>query len=231
MKLKIKNVVIPCAGSGERLAAHCRHKCLLDVNGKPLLRHVIDFWKDSCEQFILIVRGEHKPVREAMDNMNVPYKAVIQEKPDGIANAVLRAKDCIQGEMLVVLGDCLIAGTFLFDENIFPGIGIWQKPVDGAVSSNYGALVKDGKVIAVEEKPSRVQNYHCGMGVYFFNEDVFNVIKHMPSPGGKRDITPLLSEYIKCVPALRPVYFKGKYFNVNTEHDMESVRAHYENRH
>lgn len=229
MKLKVKNVVIPCAGTGERLAEHCRYKCLLNVNGKPLLSHIVDFWKESCEEFIVIVPEEHKPVREAMDSMNVSCKAVIQEKPDGAANAVLRAENYVHGDLLVVLGDCLLTGTFSFDENIFPGIGIWDAPDEHAVSSNYGALINEEKVASVEEKPSRSQDYHCGMGVYFFHEDIFDVIKRMPAPDGKREITALLSEYIKCVPALNPVYFKGKYFNVNTERDLSSVKAYHEN--
>lgn len=229
MRLKVKNAVIPCAGNGERLGAVCGHKCLTSINGKPVLSYIVDYWKEDCAEFIVIVPEEHTPVREAMDNMNVPYRMVVQEKPDGIANAVLRAENYVQGNLLVVLGDCLFSGDFLLDKNTFPGIGIWQKPDEGAVSLNYGALIKGNTVVSVEEKPTHVQDYQCGMGIYFFHEDVFDVIKHMPSPDGKKEITPLLSQYIKHVSTLNPVYFKGKYFNVNTEHDLRLAKAYYEN--
>ena len=50
--------LIPCGGSSTRLGLD-RNKCLVEVGGKTILAHVVDFWRGyNIEDFVFIVGGD-----------------------------------------------------------------------------------------------------------------------------------------------------------------------------
>lgn len=227
--IKVKNIVIPCAGRGLRSGAVCQPKSLLEIKSKSILQHIIEYWKDWCLEFVVIVPKEDKNIEKLLTATGINHKIVFQEEPNGVANALLCAEKYVQENFIVVLGDCLLLGDFsFFNESPFPGIGIWKGADSYATVSNYGVLISENKIIKVEEKPQNAVNYHCGMGVYFFNKDIFGMIRNMPSADEKKEITALVSECINKAYGLKPVYFGGQYFNVNTLHDLERVKKYYE---
>ncbi len=227
---KVKQIVIPCAGDGTRIAGKRHPKCLLHIGKKPILLHIADAWKRWCREFIVVVPRRHAAIRSTLEKAGVQFKLVVQERPDGAANAVLLAEKHIHEEFMVVLGDCLFDGILFMRESPYPGVAVWKDAGRNEISSNYGVRIKKGRIVFVEEKPKKTIRYFCGMGVYFFGRNVFDVIRNMSATNGKKDITPLLEEYLHIFSGLKPAYFKGQYFNINTRRDFAAGKQCYESK-
>lgn len=157
-------------------------KCLIPFLGKPLLYHNLKKIKLHLEgvqahlpgvtQFIIVASPQSKDgVEKVAQELELTYKIVVQSEPKGMADAILSAKDLIDGEILILNAeDVLDAEAFqgmqgevgligLQTDKYFPGgylkvegesvKGIVEKPGEGNEPSDLVKLVadyfKDGK--------------------------------------------------------------------------------------
>lgn len=227
VRLALGQAVVPCAGMAARFKGTSQHKSLYKVAEATILEHILSYWSQYCSDFILVVPEEHLPFLRLMRKLSFSFRLVVQKEPDGVANAVLCAQEYVEEDFVVVLGDCLLRGTFLNLQDPYPGIGVWRGGGGNAISSNYGVVVEQQRVVAVEEKPTAVDGYLCGMGVYFFQPNIFDVIMRLPPTGGKKEVTDLISYYLQSGGFLKPIYFQGNYYNINTVEQALLVEADY----
>jgi len=78
---------------------------MVEVNRKPILKYVIDYWKEYVSEFIFVVGYKKEQVIDYVSNLNINYKFVEQNKLRGIADAIYKTKDLIIDDFIVVLGD------------------------------------------------------------------------------------------------------------------------------
>ena len=212
-------LVIPCAGRSTRMGSS-KPKVLLEINGKSILKHIVELWEPLIDSIMLVVRDK-AVILEMMGYR--PFQFVIQEKPKGIADAILLTEPYIDGKFLVVLGDCLHKGTFdIFNFEL--GIGVWKEGTEGDIKAGYSVLVENGIVKRVMEKPRVVSpDEYCGMGIYFFDRRIFSYIKQTPASPlrDEVEITDVIEKMIEAGEVIKPVYFSGTYVNVNTPEDLE----------
>lgn len=127
-----------------------------------------------------------------------------QAKPEGLAQAFIIAEDFIgKDEVSLILGD-----------NIFYGQGlstILQKAArlkTGATvfgynvhdPERYGVVEfdQDGKVLSLEEKPTKPKSSYAVVGLYFYDNTVVEKAKQLkPSHRGELEITDLNKLYLK----------------------------------
>lgn len=221
-----RTVVIPCAGEGLRLKSRDnRPKCLLKIHNKTILEHIVRFW--SCEnvKFIVVARKGENEIERVLKKIAAPYRTVLQDKPTGVVDAILRAEKYLGESFAVHLGDCVLSGKFL--NTLHCGAGVWLDADKSSVHENYGVIVHNNRLTNVEEKPRNSSGYQCGMGVYFFDKKIFELIKKMKQINGKREITDVLAKCLEAGYPLKPVFFKGKYFNINTAADLKAARNDY----
>ncbi|GIM89125.1 glucose-1-phosphate thymidylyltransferase [Paractinoplanes toevensis] len=124
-----------------------------------------------------------------------------QENPDGIAQAFRIGADFIGDEpVALVLGD-----------NIFHGVGLgrqlarFRQPSGGHIFAyavadphRYGVVALDdaGKVLSIEEKPTRPRSRYAVPGLYFYGPDVVQIADKLePSARGELEITAVNEEY------------------------------------
>lgn len=213
--------VIPCAGESSRMAYMPKH--LIQLNGKPLITHVVDTWKDSVDSFIFVLKRSMTYMWEYLpDNSAV----VFQDEPKGLADAILRAEKYVRGKFVVALGDCIHRGTF--EECEFSlGIGVWRTTNLKEINKSYLVSIGPDRLVkGVEEKPKLAKTNtlkNCGMGTYFFDRKVFNYIREYKGPIGGGDLTYILQTMVDAGENITPIMFSGTYVNVGSPEDMEKA--------
>lgn len=223
-KDKVRCVVL-CAGRGSRLNPITADmpKVLAEVNGKPVIHYVIDFWKQFTDDFIFIVGYKKDAVIDYISRETVSAEFIEQKEQRGIAHAVLHSEKLVHDKFIVVLGDCVCNGGFLFPGDMDQGVGVWTTDNEEAIRQSYSVELQDGLIKRVAEKPGTVINNLCGMGFYFFRKKVFDYIRvTMPSSlRNEVEITDVIQKMIEAGEPVSPVWFNGGYINVTFPEDID----------
>lgn len=99
--------IVPAAGRGSRLM-YDKPKILYPIAGKPILTWLIELLSPFCDKFVFIFSPSGKVEIEPLLEKRIPdrYKIAIQEKPNGMGDAVLKAKDYVHTKYcLIIWGD------------------------------------------------------------------------------------------------------------------------------
>lgn len=171
--------IVPVAGIGSRLRPHTYFlpKVLLNVAGKPILKHILDSLINLELDEILIVTGHlgdevEKYVRA---NYKFPIRFISQTEPLGLGHAIWCGSEYFAGEpLLIVLGDTIFdADLQLIASQELSALGV--KEVSNP--SRFGVVVtnKDGTISQLIEKPEKFISNLAIVGIYFIkNSNLLN---------------------------------------------------------
>lgn len=173
------NIVIPMAGKGQRFvdAGFTVPKPLLDIDGKLIVKYVIETMRAPNAQFIFILRQDHcdeHDLDKKLLEIEPSAKIVkINELTEGSICTVLLAKEHFNDDNPVIIKDCDQIINWI-PEHFFDFVE--RNKADGAVvtihtdSKNYSfsKLDSKGRVIETAEKVP-ISNYgHTG--IYYFSK-------------------------------------------------------------
>ncbi|RZK39961.1 MAG: glucose-1-phosphate thymidylyltransferase [Hymenobacter sp.] len=202
--------IILAGGSGTRLhpLTLAVSKQLMPVYDKPMIYYPLSLLIMAGIRDILIITTPHdqaqfKKLLGDGQNLGCNFQYVVQELPNGLAQAFVLGADFIgQDKVALVLGD-----------NIFHGEGLEallkaNNDPDGGVvyayhvhdPERYGVVEFDeGKVaLSIEEKPAHPKSNYAVPGLYFYDNDVVEIAKNLaPSPRGEYEITDVNREYLR----------------------------------
>lgn len=192
--------LILCGGFGTRLRpiTHTMAKQLVPIANKPVLFYGLEAIKEAGVEEVGIVVGETaREIVQAVGDgtpwgLRVTY--INQEKPLGLAHAVLVSEEYIAGEEFVMyLGDNLIKDGIkgLADEfrKNAPNSQILLARVKEP--QRFGvAELEGGKVVRLVEKPKEPASDLALVGVYMFDGNIMDACKAIkPSGRGELEIT------------------------------------------
>lgn len=218
--------VVLCAGKGTRIMPYSEDvpKVMLELDDRPIISYVIDYWKQFTNDFIFVVGFKKEQVIDYVKKLPINSTFVEQKELRGIADAVNHVKNNVTGNFILVLGDCLCDGTFTFPERMELGVGVWETNKFEDIKLSYSIEITDDIIKKVVEKPKEVPNNLCGMGFYFFNPKVFDYIEITP-PSELRneiEITDVIQNMISGGEKVKPIFFKGNYLNVTFPEDLKN---------
>ena len=204
----MKGVVL-AGGLGSRLSPLTKitNKHLLPVYNQPMIYYPIQTLINAGIDDIMIVTGGNsagdflKLLGNGKDfglkHLNYTY----QEGEGGIADALSLVEHFADDEPIcVVLGDNIIENNIRRAAEDFrtqsKGAKILLKQVHDP--QRFGVPELDGeKVLQIEEKPSNPKSDLAVIGIYFYDNTVFDIIKTLvPSGRGELEITDVNNHYI-----------------------------------
>jgi glucose-1-phosphate thymidylyltransferase len=202
--------VILAGGLGTRLRPLTKitNKHLLPIFDRPMIYYPIQAMINAGIEDILVVCGGNHAgeflrllgngKEFGLKHLNYTY----QEGEAGIADALALAQYFAGKEKVaVMLGDNIIEKNFRQAKEDFDaqerGAKILLKEV--VDPKPYGvAEVSSGKVLNIEEKPAQPRSNLAVIGIYFYDNEVFEIVKGLkPSGRGELEITDVNNAYIQ----------------------------------
>jgi len=202
--------VILAGGLGTRLypLTKVTNKHLLPVFDKPMIYYPIQALINAGIDDILIVTGGNNAgdflkllgngKEFGLKHINYTY----QEGEGGIAEALGLAEFFASGEKI-----CVVLGDNIIEKNIRKAVEKFRRQKEGAKillkevpdPQRFGVPeLKGDRIIRIEEKPKNPKSHYAVIGIYLFDQEVFNFIKTLkPSDRGELEITDVNNQYIE----------------------------------
>ncbi len=205
----MKGVVL-AGGLGSRLRplTAVTNKHLLPVHNQPMIFYPIQTLVNAGITDIMIVTGGNSAgdflkllgngKAFGLKHLNYTY----QEGEGGIAAALSLVEHFASGEpVCVVLGDNIIQGNIRAAVDSYREQGKGAKILLKKVTDpqRFGVPQLDGKrVLRIEEKPAEPKSEYAVIGIYMYDERVFEIIRVLkPSGRGELEITDVNNAYIE----------------------------------
>jgi glucose-1-phosphate thymidylyltransferase len=202
--------VILAGGLGTRLypLTKVTNKHLLPIYDKPMIYYPIQTLINAGIDDILIVTGGNNAgdflrllgngKEFGLRHINYTYQA----GEGGIAEALGLAEFFASGEAI-----CVILGDNIIEKNIRKAVENFRRQKKGAKillkevpdPQRFGVPeLKGDRIVCIEEKPKKPKSKYAVIGIYLFDQKVFNFIKTLkPSDRGELEITDVNNRYIE----------------------------------
>ncbi len=203
----IKGVIL-AGGTGSRLMPLTKvtNKHLLAIGHKPMIYYPIEKLLGAGIEDIMIVTGvEHMGdvvnLLGSGKEFNCRFTYKVQDEAGGIAQALALAEDFSNdGPLAVILGDNIFNASLKEYADRYrtqeKGARVLLKQVSDP--NRFGvAQLQDDKIITIEEKPKEPKSDYAVTGIYFYDAQVFDIIRKLePSGRGELEITDVNNEYV-----------------------------------
>ena len=207
--------IILAGGSGTRLYPLTRvtSKQLLPVYDKPMIYYPLStLMLAGIRDILIISTPQDLPNFQRLlgdgSSFGVRFCYQVQPSPDGLAQAFLLGEEFIGNDSV-----CLILGDNIFYGNGF-GTMLRQAVAHTEATGRariFGKYVQDpqrfgiaefderGKVLSLQEKPTKPRSNYAVTGLYFYGNRVVSLARSLkPSARGELEITDLNCRYLEA---------------------------------
>jgi glucose-1-phosphate thymidylyltransferase len=190
--------LITAGGKGTRLRpiTHTSNKHLIPLANKPMLFYAIEaVARAGIAQVGIVVnpdtQDEIKKVLGQGERWGIELTYVLQEAPLGLAHVVKVSQKFIGDEPFVFyLGDNVIVETLqrFIDEFLKNKMNCQLVLAPVKDPERFGVPeIREGKIVGVEEKPTRPKSPYAVTGIYIYDPHIFEAV-HNIKPSGRGEL-------------------------------------------
>lgn len=229
--------VVLAAGRGTRMKELTadRPKPMLEINGKPLIEHVLERLRAAGFTRALVVTGYRaESIEQHLANYRMDIEFVRQEPQDGTATGALLARGFAGGDpFLFTFGDILatpedysgIAARLESEGGASAAVGVkWvEDPWRGAA-----VYEESGRVTRIVEKPppGTSGTHWNSAGLYTFRPEVFEELARVErSPRGEYELTSAVEALLAGGRRLLLYALQGGWKDVGRPEDLDAARS------
>jgi glucose-1-phosphate thymidylyltransferase len=192
--------LIASGGRGTRLRpiTHTQNKHLIPIANKPILHYAIEAVAGAgIREIAVVVNADSDEVPRAIGDgsrWGVRITYLPQDRPGGLSQVVQLAETFMGNDrFLFYLGDNMVVGgvqRFVeaferSDANCFLTLAKVPDPERFGVPE-----IRDGRIVSVEEKPSRPKSSYAVAGIYLYDRHIFEAVASIrPSARGELEIS------------------------------------------
>lgn len=206
------DIILPVAGLGSRLRPQTWSipKPLVALAGKPMLAHVIDRVRPLNPDRIVFITGYLGSQIEnwACEELDIPCEFVVQPEMRGQTDAIARTRDIVKNDALILFPDALFETDFADVKHTNADVVMLTKEVDDPSALGI-AVVENGKIVRLVEKPKNLVSRLAVIGIYYF--------KHMP------DLFDAIDEQIEKEISLKDEYYIADAIQLMIDHGKTVV--------
>lgn len=202
--------IILAGGSATRLypLSKAISKQIMPVYDKPMIYYPLStLMLAGIKEILIISTPRDLPMFKELlgdgSELGMRFEYIIQEVPNGLAQAFVLGEDFLEGESA-----CLILGDNMFYGQGFSSMLREAQKIDkGACIFGYSVrdpraygvveFDENNNVISLEEKPDKPKSNYAVPGLYFYDSTVVERAKNLkPSARGEYEITDLNKLYL-----------------------------------
>jgi D-glycero-alpha-D-manno-heptose 1-phosphate guanylyltransferase len=213
--------IVLAGGLGTRLRSVCsdRPKPMADVNGKPFLYHLMQYWREQgVSHFILSVGYLHEKVIEYFGHSfeGVPIDYAIEQSPMGTGGGLLLALDHLfhlDKPVLALNGDTYfeVPLQYLSDFQMTTGCACCLSLLSVEENTRYGGIkiLSSGQIKSFNEKSNTGPCLING-GCYLFRPDILKQLFPLAIDKPVSLETDILTKLMSCKEAYGTIF--DRYF-------------------
>ncbi len=197
-------------GSGTRLhpITQAVSKQLLPVYDKPMIYYPLSVLMLAGVRDVLVISTPHDlPMFRRLlgdgSQWGMQLSYAEQAAPNGLAEAFIIGADHIGADSVaLVLGDNIFyghgfSGQLREHATGIDGCVLFGYPVRDPERYGVGEVDRDGKLVSIEEKPTKPRSNQAITGLYFYDNDVIGIASGLqPSSRGELEITDVNRHYL-----------------------------------
>ena len=205
--------ILLAGGTGTRLYPLSRIFCkqLLPVYDKPMICYPLSILMlGGIREICIISTPKDLPRFEDFlgsgAELGLQFTYIVQERPEGIAQAFLLAEDFIGGDAVaLILGDNVFYGDYFYREAGFAhaldrfenGALIFGYYVSNPEAFGVIEFDRSYRVLSIEEKPEQPKSNYAVPGLYVYDAEVVDICRALePSDRGELEITDVNRAYL-----------------------------------
>jgi glucose-1-phosphate thymidylyltransferase len=217
--------IILAGGEGTRLMPLTKvtSKQLLPVYDQPMIFYPLQtLLKAGIHDILIIVApghaGDFVNLLGSGKEFGARFVYEVQDRPEGIAQSLIIGKEFIDDEpVTLILGDNIFEDDLSAEVQSFSGGAmVFVKKVTDPERFGVVEFGASGKVISIEEKPSKPKSFFAQTGLYVFDHRAVELAEALkPSDRGELEITDLNKIYLKRG-ELEAKVIKGEWIDAGT---------------
>lgn len=224
---RIEKAVILAAGRGTRMRELTAQlpKPMIEVRGKPVLRHIVEGLRDArIAELLLVVGYRADAVRDFFGDgsrydIAIHYKT--QTVQDGTGRVVELAQDFVDNRPFI-----LAYGDILVDRANYKRMVELPDDVEAILTVTRGEDVSKGGAVFVDDemnlvdlrekpKPDEPTSPWYNAGLYAFRPGIFDfTAKLKPSPRGEYELTDAIRDLAQSGKKVRALELTGEWADV-----------------